>query len=37
VSKDEKYVILNILAIFKKFGFSTKVEAGANYSNLVRV
>ena len=37
VSKDEKYVILNILAIFKKYGFSTKVEAGNNYNSLERV
>ncbi|MDA7648702.1 hypothetical protein N8580_00025 [Akkermansiaceae bacterium] len=37
VSKDEKYVVLSILAIFKKYGFSTKVEAGPNYNNLQRV
>ena len=37
VSKDEKYVILSLLAIFKKYGFSTKVEAGPNYSSLERV
>jgi len=34
VSKEEKYVVLDILAVFKKFGFSTKVEAGPNYGNL---
>ena len=37
VSKEEKYVVLNILAIFKRFGFSTKVEAGHNYGSLGRV
>ena len=37
VSKDEKYVVLSILAIFKKYGFSTKVEAGSNYNSLERV
>jgi hypothetical protein len=37
VDKDEKYVVLNILAIFKKYGFSTKVEAGSNYNSLERV
>ena len=37
VSKDEKYVVLSILAIFKKYGFSTKVEAGKNYGSLERV
>ena len=37
VAKDEKYVVLSILAIFKKYGFSTKVEAGSNYNSLERV
>ena len=37
VSKDEKYVVLSILAIFKKYGFSTKVEGGPNYGKLQRV
>ena len=37
VSKDEKYVVLDILAIFKRYGFSTKVEAGHNYGSLGRV
>ena len=37
VSKDEKYIVLSILAVFKKYGFSTKVEAGPNYNNLQRV
>jgi hypothetical protein len=37
VSKEEKYVVLDILAIFKRFGFSTKVEAGHNYGSLQRV
>jgi hypothetical protein len=29
--------VLNILAIFKKYGFSTKVEAGHNYGSLQKV
>ena len=37
VSKAEKYVVLSILAIFKRYGFSTKVEAGPNYGSLERV
>ena len=37
VSKEEKYVVLDILAIFKRYGFSTKVEAGHNYGSLGRV
>ena len=37
VSKEEKDVVLSILAIFKKYGFSTKVEAGPDYNNLQRV
>ena len=37
VSKGEKYVVLSILAIFKKYGFSTKVEGGPNYGKLQRV
>ena len=37
VSKDEKYVVLNILAIFKRFRFSTKVEAGHNYDFLRKI
>ena len=36
VDKSEKYVVLSILAIFKKYGFSTKVEAGPNYNDLQR-
>jgi len=37
VDKEEKYIVLNILAIFKEYGFSTKVEAGSNYNSLERV